>query len=190
FITLVHRAARIPLLAFLLTVPLAGALRRRRFPVATAVAGGVLFVAFVLFGKQVFGGGGATAAIEARWDGFERSTGFALKSVLIEFAFPFASAGNIIETVPAVSPYRYFMDWVIAPLYLVPQRLTGVAPPPMVSAIHTEQMNGSGTLPADIVTLGYFSLGLPGVLVTGVFFGLLLGLVDQLVARRLPAAGP
>src|SRR5690606_37172978 len=88
------------------------------------------------------------------------------------------------------SPYRYFMDWVIAPLYLVPQRLTGVAPPPMVSAIHTEQMSGTGTLPADIVTLGYFSLGLPGVLVTGVFFGLLLGLVDQLVARRLPAAGP
>ncbi len=189
-LTMFHRAARLPLLLFLVTVPIAGALRRRRVPVRLVVAGSLLFLVVVLFGKQVFAGGRSAEAALSHWDVLKENATFGLQSVVIEFSFPFVAAGNAVINVPRLTPFRYFADFGIAPLYLVPQRLTGLTPPPTVSAVNSGLLHSDGTIPTDIVTLGWFSLGLPGVVLVALAYGTLAGLVDTFVRRRLGPEGP
>ncbi len=189
-LTMFHRAARLPLLAFLVTIPLARALRRRRVPVGLVAFAGALFAGIILFGKQVFAGRQSEASLGESWSILGSDLKFALQRIIVEVVFPFVSGGNAVVNVPHLVPYRWFSDFAVAPFYLIPQRLTGIAPPATVSAVNTALLHSDGTIPADVVTLGYFSCGLFGVICVAFLYGVFASMVDRLAERGMPPTGP
>ena len=67
FVLFFHRAGRLALIAFLVTLPLARALRRGRVDPLLVGGGGTLFVALVLFGKAAFSTGSSADVVLSEW---------------------------------------------------------------------------------------------------------------------------
>ncbi len=189
FILLFHRAGRLGLIAFLVTLPLARALRRGRVDPLFVGGGAALFVVLVLFGKAVFSTGTSPELVLSQWRTVRDDAMYAVNSILLEFSFPFMSASNAVATVPEVTPYRWFGDVGIAFLYLAPQRITGITPPPTVSMVNSAVLNGEG-VPVDVTSLGYYSAGVPGVALATFVFGALLFVVDRVVRRYMGRESP
>ena len=189
-VVMFHRSARLPLVAFLVTIPIASSLRKGRVSVPFLAGVAALFLVTVAFGKEVFARGRSPGAVVSQWRWIQDDFTSGLQSVLLEFSFPFVSTGNATVNVPLVSPFRYFSDVVIAPLYLAPQRLTGMTPPPTVSSVNTELLHAIGTIPSDLVTFGWYSLGLLGVVVCAVSYGGIASIIDGWVRRRMGPNGP
>jgi len=189
FILLFHRAGRLGLIAFLVTLPLARALRRGRVDPLFVGGGAALFVVVVLFGKAAFSTGTSAEVVLSQWGTVRDDAMYAVNSILLEFSFPFISASNAVASVPMVTPYRWFSDFAIAFLYLAPQRITGITPPATVSMVNSAVLNAEG-VPVDVTSLGYYSAGAPGVALTTFAFGALLFAVDRVVRRYMGRESP
>ncbi|MEO8139890.1 MAG: hypothetical protein ABI742_09595 [Gemmatimonadota bacterium] len=189
FVLLFHRAARLPLIAFLIMLPLARALRRGRLDPVLVVGAITLFLGLVLFGKAAFSAGSSADLLRAQWSTISDDAALAVNSILLEFSFPFVTASNVVTAVPALTPYRWFQDAGIAVLYLVPQRISGITPPATVSMINSETLHGQG-VPVDIASFGYFSAGIPGVALTTLLFGAFLFMIDRMVRRYMRRESP
>ena len=96
---------------------------------------------------------------------------YTLNSLFVEYVFPYLDVANVVQDVPSEAPFRWFVDVPLALLYLLPQRLLGFEPPADVSQINTYLFNPeSGEIPVDIISFGYFSAGVVGMLLTTFFF--------------------
>jgi hypothetical protein len=81
-----------------------------------------------------------------------------------------------------------FLDIPLAIIYMVGVPLyrvfAGIPPqdlPLSVAKVNTVSIIGTigqGEIPVDLVTLGYFNAGVMGVIITAVFYGLLIGWMD------------
>jgi hypothetical protein len=56
--------------------------------------------------------------------------------------------------------------------------------PETISMLNTVFFGREGTIPVDLVSFGYFSLGVPGVFLTTFFFGCLICLFEYLLPVR------
>lgn len=179
---LFHAAGRLSLVAYLITFPLAAMAIRREWGWRTMLASVGLILAVVISGKQLFFPRVGADAVSSGWRAVGQDISQASKDFAIEFSFPYITLANATVDVPEVSPYRFFADIPLAVVYLVPQRVFGVTHPPMVSMINTDLMSdgGSGTIPVDLVSFGYFSAGIAGVLVVTLVFGFVLALSELL----------
>jgi hypothetical protein len=180
---LFHQAGRFPLAAFLLTFPLAQVIRTERIRPGAAVLAVVAVFGLLLFGKQVFESTLTSTPLARRWELIGDDLSGGVRLIVAEFAFPVVTVANATLEVPDVVPFRWFGDFPLAVLYLVPQRLLGIAHPPTVSIINTELFGTTGTVPIDVISLGYFSAGVAGVMALMLVFGMLLVLLE----RMLPA---
>lgn len=189
FLLLFHRAARLPIIAFLVTLPLARAIRRGRVDPMLIAGGTVAFLFLVLFGKAAFTAGSRSGVLGDQLSVLRDDAQYAINSVLLEFSFPFITASNAVATVPEITPYRWFSDVGIAVLYLVPQRISGVTPPLTVSMVNSQNLQGGG-VPVDVTSLGYYSAGVPGVAIATFLFGAYLFTVDRVIRRFLGRGSP
>ena len=181
---LVHQAGRFPLAVFLLTFPLAQVLRTGRMRLRAAAGVFVLIFLLLLFGKQLFEATITQTGLTERVASIGRDARNGVRMVLMEFAFPSVTAANASLEVPDQVGFRWFYDFPLAARYLVPQRLLGVEHPPTVSMINTSRFPAFGTIPVDLVSLGFFSAGVPGVVLLLTAFGVLLAGLE----RGLPAS--
>lgn len=181
-IHLYHAAGRLPLVAFVATFPLSAMVQKARWGWRTIILLGVAGLGIILFGKQLFFPRQAAQALASRWEAVGNDASRAITDVAIEFSFPYVTLANTTLIVPQESPYRLFEDLPLAAQYLVPQRVFGVTHAPMVSMVNTELLTDgvSGTVPVDIVSFGYFSAGVVGVVVVTLLLGLALGLSEML----------
>jgi hypothetical protein len=92
-----------------------------------------------------------------------------------------------VAILKAVSQERlgWFHEVVIAPLYLVPERLSGVIGLVSVSQTNTALLTGSqgGTIPPGLVGYGVYSLWVFGPLLCGFVFGYVLGQLQSRYER-------
>jgi len=181
-IHLYHAAGRLVFVAYVATFPLAAMAQRARWSWRAFVSLGVGGLAIILFGKPLFSPRQAAEALASRWEAVGNDASRAITDVVIEFSFPYVTLANTTLTVPQESPYRLFVDLPLAAQYLVPQRVFGVTHAPMVSMVNTDLLTdgGSGTVPVDILSFGYFSAGVVGVVFVTLLLGFLFGLSETL----------
>jgi hypothetical protein len=181
-IHLYHAAGRLPLVAFVATFPLTAMVQKAKWAWRTIMLLGVAGLGIILFGKELFFPRQAAELLASRWETVGNDASRVIGDVAIEFSFPYVTLANTTLIVPQESPYRMFVDFPLAAQYLVPQRVFGVTHAPMASMVNTELLNGggSGTIPVDILSFGYFSAGVVGVVFVTLFLGFLFGLSEVL----------
>ncbi|TFG53000.1 MAG: hypothetical protein E4H37_04455 [Gemmatimonadales bacterium] len=178
---LIHQAGRFPLAAFLLIFPVARVVRTDRLQLGTPILAAAMMLVLILVGKQAFQAGLDPGAF-GRWiTDLRDGTASIVRTVLVEFSFPVVTLSNATVDVPALVPFRWFYDFPLALEYLVPQRLLGVVHPQTVSMINSQIFNSYGAVPVDLFSLGYFSAGLPGVILITALFGALLASFERLL---------
>lgn len=113
-----------------------------------------------------------------------------LQAISMEVAFPYLSLVNALSELNA---YRWFKDYFLAPLLVVGvpiYRLVTGEPVPLrllpegLAAVNTRLVidpSVPAAIPVDLVTLGYFSAGVVGVLVSCTLFGVVLGYLEMML---------
>jgi hypothetical protein len=167
---------------FLVTFPLAKVIRTGRLRARLVIAATAFILVLLLFGKQLVESGLSGSALSARVENVGRNATSGIRLIAIEFAFPVATLANATREVPGEVEFRWFYDLPLAVAYLVPQRLLGVEHPPTVSMVNTARFGATGAVPVDLLSFGYFSAGVPGV----VLLMLVVGTVLVFFERILP----
>jgi hypothetical protein len=100
----------------------------------------------------------------------------------LEFAFPFVNLTSDLVHVPGDVDYRWFSDLVLPLFHLVPKRLVPIANylPPRLYNLNTRAQVGDvfWAIPVDLISFGWYSLGLTGVMIVGLGFGRLVRLLE------------
>jgi len=182
-LVLYHMAGRMLLGTYLLVFIVHHYLYRRhsylRLLTSVLILGGL----FIVFGRQLFQLGVAPSSVADRGRLLLNDPAEGVTLTLLEFSFPYPNLANAVNAVPVEVGYRYFRDVPQALTLLLPKRLLALQMPETVTAINIRQIGEP--IPVDLMSFGYYSLGLPGILVTCLVFGLTLGLFDRL----LPSGG-
>jgi hypothetical protein len=187
FAILFHQAGRFPLAVFVFTFPLAAIIRRDRLRLRVVLASALLVVGLLLFGKQLFEATQSRESLTSRWESVGEDARVGIRMLMVEFAFPTITAANAMLEVPSEVPFRWFYDFPLAVEYLVPQRLFGISHPATVSMVNSTRFATVGTIPVDLVSLGYYSAGVPGVVLLLLAFGVLLAMLERALP---PSADP
>jgi len=179
-VVLFHQAGRLSLLFYILVFPLAASLMAGRLRWHVVAAGAGIILPLVVLGKQLFSADAATGVADRLTRVGENmvSVGNAL---MLEFSFPYITLTNAVGDVPGAMPLRWFADVPLGFLYLVPQRLLGVRHPPTISMLNSRIFESHGTVPVDLVSFGFMSLWLPGVMIVGALFGYILARAETLM---------
>jgi len=172
---------RMGFLVFLTAFPLAIAMARGRSPHRLIMWGGVAFVGLLI------GAYGVSVSLNLK------AESNLLEFLARELSFPFGSFFAQIDHGEHL--YRGFVDFMLAPMYLLPSSwwTHWIFP---VGQVNTEVIMGApkgeagvtGAIPVDLVTLGLMQFHLPGVLSVGVLFGALLMILHRLL-ERVPQNG-
>lgn len=107
-----------------------------------------------------------------------------IDSILGQFSFPYS---NVAFTISNEFNYRLFQDlfvWVIISLPAFLTSRVGLTQPTPLYEYNTLLQNGTmirGGIPDDILTFGMYQLGLTGVVVTLIIFGVLMARLDSLI---------
>jgi hypothetical protein len=177
---LFHQAGRASLVAFLFTLPLIQITRKDQLWTLHVVTGLSIFVLFILFGKLFFQIARGPAAVLAN-AAFDLSPSGIVRALAREFSFPIVTLAHAIQWIPDRVELRWFYDFPLALIYLIPQRLTGLTHEPTISILNSDAFGSFGMVPVDLLSLGYYSLLVPGVVLTATLFGVLLRLGERLL---------
>lgn len=185
FISLIllwHQSARLDLIAYLLIFPTVKVIQAGRLSLMYVMGGTFLFIFFILFGKEIFHYFIDPQAYSVSLTNILANPMAGVTDIVLEFSFPYITLANAINVVPGEVMYRWFVDIPIAVVHLLPDRLLSITPPQTVNMINVEQLNGP--IPVDLVSFGYYSLGISGVLIVCFSFGLLLRIFDRLLPEN------
>lgn len=178
---LFHQAGRVLLLFYVMLFPWAWAISRNRVPWAVFSTGAVALIVLGVIGKQLFLYTLDPTALEDRVATVKDETTEAVSRVAIEFSFPYVNLGHVTEAVPGRSGMRYFVDVGIGALQQLPDAFVPFEIPDSVSRVNTDLLGGSGEIPTDILTFGYYSLGSFGVVIAAFVLGLFGGVLEKLL---------
>lgn len=180
---LFHQSGRLQLLAYFLVFPIAMMIRKDRLNLKIVLSGAILFIIISLLGKHLFHFFINPESVSDKVEVLSDNPLTALNYLFLEFVFPYVTLANTIEIVPTEVMYRWFSDIPISMVYLLPQRLLEIKDlPPTVTMINAESLNAP--VPVDLISFGYFSMGLPGVLIVCFVYGLLMRIFDRLLPAK------
>jgi oligosaccharide repeat unit polymerase len=162
---LFNRAGRLGLVSYLMMFPAGLAVFKNKIHLRTLLFGSLFAIFFILQGKRIF-----NYFVLSDFELKEKSNVF--QSVIAEFAFPYINISKAVN-IPFVHELpRYFIDLPIGLINLLPNRLLGIESFKTITQYNSEYHNGQ--IPVDIITLGYFSFGLAGIMIICVVFGYLI----------------
>lgn len=179
---LYHQAGRMTLLTYIMTFPLAVMINSKKIKIKYLVFGTIIFIILVIFGKQIFSLGFNSNGISNRLDLIDE-IGQAISLIIVEFSFPFATLGNAVGFVPE-SGFRYFIDFILGFLSIMPDSVISTSHIDTVNAVNTAYFGTSGAIPVDIVSFGYYSLGIAGVIIICFSFGMVVSLCDTIFSNK------
>lgn len=179
-----HIAGRLRLFSYLMTFPMVNMAINGRFKVRSLVFGLVFAVLLILFGKQVFHLFVDPETLSRKMNLLRSENYSGLTAIIGEFSFPLAVIANTVcYAVPNQIPYRYFVDFPLAIIYLVPKRFFNIKDLP-VTANSLNGLQFGGGIPIDLISLGYYSLGVLGVVILLLLFGATLRLMDRIFMNQ------
>mgnify|MGYP000641991773 CR=1 FL=1 len=167
---------RMGFLVFLASFLLAFAMHRIRSPMLVVAGGGIVFSSLLV------GAYGVSVWLDLK--AADNLMTFLAK----ELAFPFGSF--YAQLAHGEQLFRGFVDFIWTPAYLLPSSWwTNWIEP--VNQVNTAVVMGApkgeggvtSGIPVDLLTLGVMQLHLPGVMLTGMLFGVLLRAVHTLLRR-------
>lgn len=167
---------RLNFVIFLVTFVLGQTLHRRPRPLPLVLWGAVLFLVTL----------GSAYGVSV-WLNLKAADSFG-EFLARELAFPFGSFFAQLSVGEHL--FRGFVDFIVTPIYFLPSSWwTGWYEP--VSQVNTAVVMGApkgeggttGSIPVDLLTLGLMQLHVPGVLLVGLLFGLLLRVLQYGLAR-------
>lgn len=173
---------RVGFLVYLVTFLLGYLFFRQQYRPLRLLVLGTLAFAFILVGAYY-----VSAALKLKY------TEGLFNYLAKELSFPFASSLGHLGTGDIA--YRWFMDLLAIPLYFLPSSLwTGWMTD--VSQVNTALIMGApkgeagvtAGIPVDLITLGLLQASVPGIVGVGIFFGILIRLL-QWLTDRIPHAG-
>jgi oligosaccharide repeat unit polymerase len=172
-----NRATRMGLLLFLISFFLMNTFYfKKKFLKYLPLMGG-LFVAFILFGKRMFN--------YFLIDDFSfEADEMVLNKVIGEFSFPFFSLTNAIENSFFNSTPRLFFDFILGLLNLLPSAFIPFNVPKNMTQLNTESFLNMSGIPIDIISFGFYSFGLSGIIIIMFFFGTLIGCMEKVLANK------
>ncbi|HLJ65322.1 MAG TPA: hypothetical protein VKT70_14500 [Stellaceae bacterium] len=110
-----------------------------------------------------------------------------IKEIFLEFSFPLSDILSALRNVPETIPFRYFADFpLVAPRFL-PGGIFSQNLPPQIGDISTDALIGAVPwgIPVDLLSMGWFSLGAPGVVILAILYGRLARVIDRALPQRI-----
>lgn len=173
-------SGRLTLMSFIATFALSGFILKQRLPKLkfTLLIAGVGFV--LLFGKSIFKSilyDDAFSRRQERYTG-ENSFSTTILDIFGSFSFPY---NNIVFNLNNNTDFQFFIDILQFPLYILPSRIVPVKTVDTTIEVNTMNILGvkGGIIPPDIVTYGYLNLGLIGIVLVAMLFGILCKYIDS-----------
>jgi hypothetical protein len=165
---------RVSLMFYLLTFVLGEmTYRRKRIRLIPAMLVFICIVLpIILFGKSAL----RVFMDEFDWaeviEEFVEAPATIVRLLVLEFSFPWVNVANYLSLTPEQISFRWFLDVPLGIVYLLPKLLLGIEPPIPINVIYQEIIGAP--VPTDMVSFGYVSAGLAGVLILGVIYGFAL----------------
>jgi len=180
-------SGRMILMTFISTFALSSFILKQQLPKLKVVLLAALAGFIILFGRAIFSSVLYEDAFSRRQERYTGGWITPILDIVGGFSFPFR---NIVHTLDLdFINYQYLVDMIQAPLYLLPRRIIPIKPAATTIEINTMNILGveGEIMPPDIVTYGYLNLGLVGIVVTALLFGLLCKYIDSYQRRGVPA---
>lgn len=140
----------------------------------------LLFLGLVLFGNSLLN-------IEAKEIEINRSDSGVVNNIVREFGFPFVNVATAYDLFPSTFSFRGGIpDVADAFIGLIPSRIIKLQTfnSESVSVFNTQMYGPGGVMPIDIISFGYISFGLAGVIIVALLFGFLAKLTENLFSYR------
>lgn len=177
-IILFHKSGRLQLAIYCIIFPMVKQIERKKIsPFFLFIAVFCLFI-FVLAGKEIFHFFFVQDTISNKLAQFSSPIDPFIY-FFIEFTFPFVVLANAIENVPDIVGFRWFCDFPLGILYTLPSRFLDLQLSDTVTMVNVAQLNAP--IPVDLISFGYYSLGVPGVIIICILFGSLLRVFEILL---------
>jgi len=160
---LLHSGGRLSLAAYLAVfVTYACSRRDGRISGATALIGAVAGMLMIVFGKYALWIFVSPEAVDQAFWSIIDVPRQLLVMPLLEFSFPVYSLANTLDVSPFDVPLRWFVDFPLALVTLLPQKLLGLDQPMIIALVNQQVLNHP--VPPDLLGTGYFSAGAIGAL--------------------------
>lgn len=161
FLVLFQRAGRLSIVLFIATFLIVEMQQKNKIKLRYLLIILITFVLFTLYGKRLFH---FFVLEDFTFENTVEDSWF--KDIIIEFSFPFISLANALQFPFFGEKPRLFIDFPIAVFNLLPIGIDLKN----VTMLNTESFAAAG-IPVDIVTLGFYSFGVAGIILLLFFVG-------------------
>ncbi|KKB35462.1 hypothetical protein [Bacillus thermotolerans] len=180
-LVLFNRAGRLSLILFFITFIIIRLLKTKKLYIKSLALIMITFYFFTVFGKRIFH--------YFVLDDFalpEVSLFESLQRILLDFSFPFFTLANAIKYSFFDGVPRLFIDFYIGIFNLIPNSLIskfGMDKLTTETELNTASFGGLSGIPVDFLSLGYYSFGLAGILITCIILGSSLAILEKIFAN-------
>jgi len=183
---LFHHGGRLQFLTYLLTIPVALMLAHRGLRLRHVITALIVGLPVVGFGKELLSLAYNPDAVTTSVASASAEPGALLFRMALEFSFPVLTLAKVLSSVPSIEPFRWFIDVYYGFVTLLPQRLFGGELPRTVTIVVLEMEHAP--MPADLLSFGYFSLGVSGCFIVATLFGVASRFIEDSLGRPLSLA--
>jgi hypothetical protein len=186
-----HQAGRLNAIlyvgVFVLVRPYVG--KKIRLAHITAMMVGAVVV--IALGKPLFNMYVYSEGLQTAVEQTSVAVGETAGSFVMEMSFPYGNLAGALDAVPRRIPFRWFSDIPIGVARMLPKRLLGIQLPATISQVNSNWHGATaGEIPIDLLSFGYFSSGITGVVLTCFLFGWMLRVADHAFGCQPGAAVP
>ncbi|GGJ95041.1 hypothetical protein GCM10007063_16960 [Lentibacillus kapialis] len=172
-----NRASRMGLLVFIVGFVLLNVLYYRKSILRYMPIMLVVFLFLVFYGKRIFN--------YFVVDDFSLKThGLEVSQIIGEFSFPFFTLTNAIENSFFNDMPRLFIDFVLGLVNLLPASIVPFSVPMNATQLNTESFLNMSGIPMDLISLGFYSFGISGIILISLIFGMLIGGIEKILSDK------
>ncbi|MYL56090.1 oligosaccharide repeat unit polymerase [Virgibacillus halodenitrificans] len=172
-----NRATRMGLLLFLISFFIINIIYYKKSLVRYLPVMGGFFVFFILFGKRIFN----YFIVENISFQTEETI---INKILGEFSFSFYSITNAVENSFFNGIPRLFFDFILGILNLLPSAFLPFNVPQTATQLNTESFLNMSGIPVDIISLGFYSFGVAGIILITFLFGALISILEKILVDK------
>jgi len=172
-----NRASRMGLLSFIIAFFLMNAIyyRKRIFRYIPVIS--LLFVIFIYYGKRIYN----FFIVE---DFTLKIDNLTLNKIMSEFSFPFYTLTNAMENSFFEGYPRLFFDFILGFINLIPSAILPFDVPMNETQLNTQAFLNISGIPVDIISLGYYSLGINGIIILTFLLGFLITSIEKILITK------
>ncbi|MCU9816213.1 O-antigen polymerase [Paraclostridium sp. AKS73] len=108
-----------------------------------------------------------------------------VKDFAIEFSFPYINVFNVVKF--AEGSFRFFIDYIMSVIQFLPDLIffkLGFGSPVMLHEINTANHQVNAGIPVDVISYGYYQIGIIGLIIHTFLFGVISRFLNNLSTRK------